>query len=59
MSTPALLGKPCECQEARTAGPLGERIAGDLRSATVAEWVQIALAVGALYISWRIYKKVR
>ena len=58
MSTPALHAPPCECQT-RTAGTLGERIANDLRTTTAAEWVQIARAAGALWLSWRIYKEVR
>ena len=48
---------PCECQ-GRTQ-TLGERIAGDLRAMTVSEWAQIALAAGALWLSWRIYKEVK
>ena len=62
MSTVALVThKRCECQSARTAGDmtLGERIQKDIRETTVAEWIQIALAGGALYLSWRIYKEVQ
>lgn len=49
--------QPCGCQP-RTAG-LGERIRTDLRETTVAEWIQIALAAGALYLSYRIYQEVK
>lgn len=48
----------CACQRTATGG-LGERIATDLRETTVAEWIQIALAAGALYLSYRIYQEVR
>lgn len=58
MSPLAPHGSPCECQQART-GSLGERISTDLRETTVAEWIQIALAAGALYLSYRIYKEVK
>ena len=52
---------PCACQGPRTAGEssLVERIGKDLRDTTVPEWIQIALAAGALYLSYRIYKEVR
>lgn len=52
------LARPCECHAPRT-GSLGERIATDLRATTVAEWIQIALAAGALYLSYRIYVEVK
>ncbi len=48
----------CACQHTKT-GSLGERIATDLRGTTVAEWIQIALAAGALYLSYRIYREVK
>jgi hypothetical protein len=47
---------PCACHR---TGSLGERLSTDLREVTVSEWVQIGLAAGALYLSWRIYKEVK
>lgn len=61
MSALAPHGTPCACHGARTAGDssLVERIGKDLRETTVPEWIQIALAAGALYLSYRIYKEVK
>lgn len=58
MSSHLAHARPCACQGTST-GSLGERISTDLRETTVAEWIQIALAAGALYLSYRIYKEVK
>lgn len=56
MSPLAPHAPPCACHR---TGSLGERLSTDLREVTVSEWVQIGLAAGALYLSWRIYKEVK
>ncbi len=59
-ASPASTLAPCGCQTA-TAGEetFSERIAKDLRSTTVSEWIQVALGAGALYLSWRIYQEIK